>query len=160
MGIISGYKDKIAKEVSELCEEVLSLLDETLIAEASGIEPTVFYLTMKGDCYRYLAELFKGSDDKAIIEKAQEAYKQAIDVARSLRATHHIRLGLALSYSVFYYEIVEDPEIACKLAKNAFDSAIGELDTTEERDERDSAPIMQLLRDNFIFWTKDVKEND
>ena len=68
-------------------------------------------------------------------------------------------MGLALNYSVFYYEIVGSPDLACKLAKQAFDQAIAELDTLEEDEYRDSAAIMQLLRDNLTLWTTDMKDD-
>ena len=158
--LVSDYKKKIEKELNDICEDVLNLLDETLIPGTSGIEPTIFYLKMKGDYYRYLAEFYKGNDNKEVIDKAQEAYKQATQAAMPLKATHPIRLGLALNYSVFYYEIVESPEIACKHAKAAFDSAIAELDALEEEEYRDSAAIMQLLRDNLTLWTTDMKGDD
>ena len=114
---------------------------------------------MKGDYYRYLAEFLKGKDNSEVIEKAQEAYQKASQAANNLKATHPIRLGLALNYSVFYYEIVNSPELACKLAKQAFDSAIAELDSLEEDEYRDSAAIMQLLRDNLTLWTTDMKDD-
>lgn len=41
-----------------------------------------------------------------------------------LAPTHPIRLGLALNFSVFYYEILNSPDQACHLAKQAFDDAI------------------------------------
>lgn len=54
-----------------------------------------------------------------------EAYKNATDVAQTdLAPTHPIRLGLALNFSVFYYEILNSPDQACHLAKQAFDDAI------------------------------------
>ena len=76
-----------------------------------------------------------------------------------MKTTHPIRLGLALNYSVFYYEILNSPDHACNLAKKAFDSAIADLDGLEEDEYRDSATIMQLLRDNLTLWTSDLAVN-
>jgi 14-3-3 protein epsilon len=70
-----------------------------------------------------------------------------------LTPTHPIRLGLALNFSVFYYEILNSPDRACHLAKQAFDDAIAELDSLSEESYRDSTLIMQLLRDNLTLWT-------
>ena len=66
-------------------------------------------------------------------------------------------LGLALNFSVFYYEILNKPDEACKLAKKAFDDAIAELDTLSEDSYKDSTLIMQLLRDNLTLWTSDMQ---
>ena len=66
-----------------------------------------------------------------------------------MQPTHPIRLGLALNFSVFYYEILNSPERACHLAKQAFDDAIAELDSLNEDSYKDSTLIMQLLRDNL-----------
>jgi 14-3-3 protein epsilon len=82
------------------------------------------------------------------------APKTATDVAQTeLTPTHPIRLGLALNFSVFYYEILNSPDRACHLAKQAFDDAIAELDSLSEESYRDSTLIMQLLRDNLTLWT-------
>ena len=81
-------------------------------------------------------------------------YQNATDVAQTeLTPTHPIRLGLALNFSVFYYEILNSPDRACHLAKQAFDDAIAELDSLSEESYRDSTLIMQLLRDNLTLWT-------
>ena len=58
---------------------------------------------------------------------------------------------------MFYYEILNSPERACRLAKGAFDDAIAELDTLEEDSYKDSTLIMQLLRDNLTLWTSDMQ---
>lgn len=63
-----------------------------------------------------------------------------------------------MNYSVFYYEILNSPDHACKLAKQAFDNAIADLDGLEEEEYRDSATIMQLLRDNLTLWTSDLAD--
>lgn len=88
------------------------------------------------------------------------AYKAASEIATTdLPPTHPIRLGLALNFSVFYYEILNSPERACRLAKTAFDDAIAELDTLSEDSYKDSTLIMQLLRDNLTLWASDVNHN-
>src|SRR3954468_9020330 len=95
-----------------------------------------------------------GEKRKQSADKSLEAYKNATEVAQTdLAPTHPIRLGLALNFSVFYYEILNSPDQACHLAKQAFDDAIAELDTLSEESYKDSTLIMQLLRDNLTLWT-------
>ena len=105
-----------------------------------------------------MAEFATGDARKNASEQSLIAYKAATDVAVSeLAPTHPIRLGLALNFSVFYYEILSAPERACQLAKQAFDEAISELDTLSEESYKDSTLIMQLLRDNLTLWTSDMQ---
>ena len=155
---IKGYRAKIEKELEDICNDVLELLDKVLIKNSKNPEAKVFFLKMKGDYYRYLGEFLTGDRRKNVIQLAQEAYKVASNEAEALKTTHPIRLGLALNYSVFYYEILNSPDHACKLAKAAFDNAIAELDGLEEDEYRDSATIMQLLRDNLTLWTSDLAD--
>lgn len=54
----------------------------------------------------------------AVVDDSQKAYQEAFDIAKSkMQPTHPIRLGLALNFSVFYYEIINSPARACHLAK-------------------------------------------
>jgi len=153
------YRDKIETELRNVCQEVLGLLDKHLIAKSSTPEGKVFYLKMKGDYYRYLAEVAAGSARTEIVGDSQNAYQEAFDISKTkMPPTHPIRLGLALNFSVFYYEILNSPDRACHLAKQAFDDAIAELDTLSEESYKDSTLIMQLLRDNLTLWTSDQPE--
>jgi 14-3-3 protein epsilon len=154
VGTIREYRQKIETELEKVCQDVLDVLDESLIPKAESGESKVFYHKMKGDYHRYLAEFASGEKRKVAATAAHEAYKTATDVAQTeLTPTHPIRLGLALNFSVFYYEILNSPDRACHLAKQAFDDAIAELDSLSEESYRDSTLIMQLLRDNLTLWT-------
>lgn len=113
----------------------------------------------KGDYHRYSAEFATGNNRKEAAEDSLVAYKAATEIATTeLPPTHPIRLGLALNFSVFYYEILNSPERACRLAKTSFDDAIAELDTLSEESYKDSTLIMQLLRDNLTLWTSDMQQ--
>ncbi|KAM9365726.1 14-3-3 protein beta/alpha-1-like isoform 1-T2 [Pholidichthys leucotaenia] len=150
------YRTLIETELNEICQDVLKLLDNYLIPKTTQAESKVFYLKMKGDYFRYLSEVAAGDLKKDTMCCSQEAYQMAFDISKSeMQPTHPIRLGLALNFSVFFYEILNSPEQACCLAKTAFDEAIAELDTLNEDSYKDSTLIMQLLRDNLTLWTSE-----
>jgi len=145
-----------------------------------------FFFCNKGDYHRYLAEFKSGDARDTAAKHAQEAYETASEIMQvyfpnvfvvvkkrktlkkssffspktELPPTHPIRLGLALNFSVFQYEIANAPEKACQLAKQAFDDAIAELDTLSEDSYKDSTLIMQLLRDNLTLWTSDMQDEN
>ena len=122
-----------------------------------------FVRCRKGDYHRYLAEFTTGDEKAKAADDALTAYKAASDLALpddGLPTTHPIRLGMALNFSVFYYEILNDKDKAVKLAKSAFDEAVSELDSLSEESYKDSTLIMQLLRDNLTLWTSDEGEDE
>merc|ERR1712094_40524 len=95
-----------------------------------------------------------GDKKSAAANKAKAAYDDAMGAASELAVTHPIRLGLALNFSVFHYEVLSNPEEACKMARTAFEDAIAELDNVSEDSYKDST-LIQLLRDNLTLWTSD-----
>jgi 14-3-3 protein epsilon len=154
--IIKDYKAKIEQELVEICNDILSIIEDSLIPNSTSEEAKVFYYKMKGDYHRYLSEFQVGGARKTSAASALDAYTAASGIASTeLPPTHPIRLGLALNFSVFYYEILNSPDRACTIAKSAFDDAIAELDTLNEESYKDSTLIMQLLRDNLTLWTSD-----
>lgn len=86
--------------------------------------------------------------------KAADCYKEASELAAELLdSTHPVRLGLALNYSVFQYEIAGDKEAGVATARGALAQAlphIGEIDDAEK--SKELSFILQLLRDNLCLW--------
>lgn len=162
LSLLREFKAKIEAELDSICDEIIKLLDSKLIKSAkANAQSEVFYLKMKGDYYRYIAEYATGDKHKAAAEKAYEAYSKANETAlKNLETTNPIRLGLALNFSVFYYEVRNDPKQACQLAKQAFDDAIADIEKIDEENYKDSTTIMQLIRDNLTLWTTELEHGD
>lgn len=156
---IQKYREVLEAELEDVCKEAISLLDMMTASETDlDNENKVFLLKMSADYYRYLAE-FK--DDLSNRENAEKYYKNAFDLAtKELPETHPTRLGLALNYSVCCYEIMKKQELACEIAKEAFDSAIEKLDTLNDSSYKDSTLIMQLLRDNLTLWSVSDQDDE
>lgn len=70
-----------------------------------------------------------------------------------LTAADPLRLGLALNFSAFCYDILKSPDHAYHLAKKAFDDAIAQLDPLSEETHGNSTVIVKLLADNLTVWT-------
>merc|ERR1712228_967639 len=152
------YCTKVEAELDKICNTILGVLDANLVPKSTADESKVFYLKMKADYYRYIAEFTDGDKKTKAAESARVAYSEAQAVAeKGLAVTHPIRLGLALNFSVFQYEVLQNPEEACKMARTAFEDAIAELDNVAEDSYKDSTLIMQLLRDNLTLWTSDAE---
>jgi len=112
--LIQTYKKVVEGELDEICGEILALLEKHLIPAVEGKkdESEVFYEKMAADYYRYLSEYKEGLSDEPSAEgtKATTHYEKAYGIAKEkLPETHPTRLGLALNYSVCYYEILKKP---------------------------------------------------
>jgi len=158
--MIDKYRGIVEAELDAVCNEVLDLLVKTTAVardSADSKEDLIFYLKMSGDYYRYLSEFRSDNDYQT---NAEKFYKEAMQIAEdTLPETHPTRLGLALNYSVCCYEILNQKEQGCNIAKKAFDSAIEKLDTLNDSSYKDSTLIMQLLRDNLTLWTTEQNED-
>ncbi|KAM9466189.1 tyrosine 3-monooxygenase/tryptophan 5-monooxygenase activation protein, theta polypeptide b isoform 1-T3 [Clarias gariepinus] len=158
--VVKEYREKVENELRDICKDVLDLLTKYLIKNSTNNENKVFYLKMKGDYFRYLAEVAP-KDDKTAVTDSQKAYQEAFDLSKKeMKSTHPIHLGLALNFSVFYYEILGSPEKACNLAKEVLEKATEDASSVSDESFNDSAIIIQLLRDNLSLWTADTGEEN
>ena len=159
---IARYKRTIDEELSALCYELIKLIDDRLLQTSKNPNNEIYFKKMKGDYYRYLAELMSENEDNAaIVENCAKCYAEADKVAKSsLPPTHPLRLGLQLNMSVFEYEIQQQPNRAVKIATSALDEAFANIDKIKEENFKESTLIMQLLRDNLTLWNQDPQANE
>ena len=154
-------KNNIEKELNDICNEIQIIIDKYLVPNASDSETKVFFLKLKGDYYRYKCEFATGKEFDDACSKAEKVYKEAYDIAnKDIPISSSTRLGLALNYSVFFYEIKGLKEEACNIAKNAFDESLKVLDDLEKSKPKDTILIIQLLKENLILWSNEMNDND
>jgi 14-3-3 protein epsilon len=163
-GNLNGVRDvkkKVENEMRKICDDIQGILDKFLVPNAKDSENKVFYLKLKGDYYRYRAEFTDGKENEENTNKADKVYKEAYDIAeKDIPIANSTRLGLALNFSVFYYEIRNFKEEACQIAKNAFEEAIKILDDLERSKAKDTILIIQLLKENLILWNNEMNEEE
>jgi len=66
-----------------------------------------------------------------------------------------IKLGLALNFSVFHYEVMKNHKAAIELADKALQDALEKIDELEEDDFRDAKSIIELLKENLTLWKEE-----
>ena len=158
---IHDIKNNIERELNQICNEIQNIIDKYLVPNAVEPEMKVFFFKLKGDYYRYKCEFASGKDFDDACEKAEKVYKEAFQIAnKEIPITNSTRLGLALNYSVFYYEIKGLKEEACNIAKNAFDESMKVLDDLEKSKAKDTLLIIQLLKENLILWSNEMNEEE
>lgn len=143
--LVDDYKKSIELELQQLCQDIIQLIEASLLQTVTKTESKIFYLKLVGDYYRYLAEIQPAEYGDKSAQYYQQAYQMACN---ELESTNCTRLAVALNYSVLLYEVIRDKQQACDISKHAFDVAIAKLDESEENSYRESTLLMQLLRDN------------
>jgi len=151
------YKKKLEDELIELCTKIIKIIDSHLLPKSSDNESKVFYHKMKADYFRYIAENIEGESKKTFSDSSLKSYEEASEIGKNLPITNPIRLGLALNFSVFHYEVLNNQDFACKIAKETLDQANKDMAGLDMDDEehKDAQSILSLLSENLNMWTNE-----
>ena len=126
---------------------------------ASTDETKSFFYKMIGDYYRYVAECADASKLETVKNGALENYQLAQTSSESLNPCNPIRLGLALNFSVFHYEVMNNHKQACELGEKALSDALEKIDDVDEETFRDAKSIIELLKENLSLWKEEEEQN-
>jgi 14-3-3 protein epsilon len=158
---LATYKQKIEDELFNQCLSIVNLVKDKCIRLAANSESKAFFLKMAGDYYRYIAESAQGDKLNEVKNGALEYYTQASEISnKDLGACNPIRLGLALNFSVFYYEVMNNHKRACELGESALQSALDKIDECDEETFRDAKSIIELLKENLSLWKEEDAEGN
>lgn len=126
---------------------------------ATTDETKAFFYKMIGDYYRYVAECAQQDKLESVKQGALENYQLASTTSESLNACNPIRLGLALNFSVFHYEVMNNHKEACELGEKALTDALEKIDDVDEETFRDAKSIIELLKENLSLWKEEEEQN-
>ena len=156
---LSAYKKKIEQELYNQCISIVDIVKKSCMGVAATDETKAFFYKMIGDYYRYVAECAQGDQLDTVKNGALENYKLAQSSSESLNACNPIRLGLALNFSVFHYEVMNQHKQACELGEAALSDALEKIDDVDEETFRDAKSIIELLKENLSLWKEEEEQN-
>ena len=151
------YKTGIESKLQDDCQRIIDMINNKVLSKACDGEPKAFFIKMVGDYYRYIAENAKGENLEKVKQAALAAYNEANSI--NLPPCNPIKLGLALNFSVFHYEVMKNHKAACELADQSLQDALDKIDELEEDDFRDAKSIIELLKENLTLW-REEEDND
>merc|ERR1711862_1051088 len=155
---LAQYKGGIEEQLTNDCKKIITMIQEKVLAKQCEGEPKAFFVKMVGDYYRYISENAKDQLLEDVKQKALEAYQQANEI--TLPPCNPIKLGLALNFSVFHYEVMKNHKAACELADQALQDALDKIDELQEDDFRDAKSIIELLKENLTLWKEEEEGGD
>ena len=120
-------------------------------------ESSVLYYKLKGDYYRYLSTFF---ESKEYSQNALVSYKKSTELAESLSPINPIKIDLALSFSVFNYDVLKNTEDAISIATEALNEGVERLNEISDVDAKDASISLQMLKDNLENWNKETVVDD
>lgn len=153
---VQQLKAQMVREIGEVCDDVIALINGKLLPAADGAEAKVFFHKMAADYHRYHAEVLS-SGSPACTEQcsaARKAYEAAQGAAAGIdNKAEPIVLGLMLNYSVFLFEIEKEQSAGYELAKATFESGLPALNDVQDEDTYgEAAQMLELMQDNITNW--------
>lgn len=146
---LRSFKNSIEEELGTLLTSYIASIDSAFLAHPTSEPSRVLFLKMKADYCRYLAEIGRMPG-----AQVQSVYTQAYDAARSsLGPAHPFRTGIALNFSVFYYEILQNHDAAIQIARQAFDDASAAVKALPADERNDAMEVINLISVNLKAWS-------
>ena len=144
------------KHLKTYCDDGISLIDKSLLEHANDPASKAYFLKMKGDLYRYIYEYTNEENKEELLQKAQTAYKSAIQIStEQLNCQDPVRLGTLLNYAVFLYEHMKNYDEAITILRDALHMAEDEKEKLSNNSSNESITIIQVIQANLANWSND-----
>ena len=158
--LINEIKIEKEKLILKRCDRIIKLINENILNQKLNDEETAKYLKLKGDYYRYMAEITTGHLLFINKQNAFHNYNEARDLVKNLDDLNATKLNISLNYSVFLNEILNMRINSFFYAKEALYNALKSLKNCSEEvltseDMKDTLMIIETLNNNVEDWYKE-----
>lgn len=156
--LIDNQISRFVYDIQVFCKETINtieILESKLDKDDKNSK--IFYLSFKGDYYKYMAEVSEEIEFLSIVELADDCYREAFEMCKLyLEPQNNLTLSVALNYSVFIYLITDDTKRAYGIADNVYRQAIQKI----EQDKRSSETeiLIKLIEENLTIWKIEIEE--
>ena len=153
---------KLELKIKEFCQEMINKSDKLkkdYIDNIDNLPSKIFYMKIKADYYRYLAEIANEEEFPEVLKEArdcyEEAYKLCTDGTSNIAPQDALALSVVLNYTVFLYFILDDTRFAFGIADKAYKAAMCNL-TLEANGNVEKDPEVEVLikriEENLTIW--------
>lgn len=155
--MMNEIKQMYEETITKACDKIINQINTYIISKTKSDAGVSLFLKVKADHYRYMAEITNGQMLFNNKQNAFQFYKQAYEKSQKLDDLDSIKLGIALNYSVFIYEILNKRINAIFYAKESLTKALYKLKVfsdTELADSRlkESLSIIDIMNENVHNW--------
>ncbi|XP_037932172.1 14-3-3 family protein artA-like [Teleopsis dalmanni] len=139
----------IEKEMRFHCKNILQMLEQKIIPNAKDDNTMVLCHKLIGDYNRCLAEF--EVTPAIFTEKSFNAYREAYKIGtKKLEAVSPVYLAMVLNYSLFLYEILNEPKDALDILVNVRNRVVMHKDAKKLDEETNM--IFELINQNIGQW--------
>ena len=157
--LIREYKKKIENEILRVSEDLQDVTSQSQMPSSiEDPEGLIFYNKLKGDYSRYIAEVTLEDKFQKAVSNAQLAYKSAWEMCKEhLKGSDTLRLGVALNYAVFFFEVMNEPLKAIRLAKDSQKISKEDMEMLGQAKNKQNLTIYKLIKDNISQWENEME---
>ena len=161
---IKDYRKKIETELNNNIQSIINTLDSTLIKNSETNETKIFYLKLKGDLSRYIAEYEKGIIRDKAVSQGLKAYQDAMNLTKNMPIMDRNILGLILNFSIFNYEVFGERKNAIAIGDECIKKVEKEIPSFDmDKSDENYDVIMDIInkiKHNVKVWKIEEDEQN
>ncbi|OHS99521.1 14-3-3-like protein GF14 epsilon [Tritrichomonas foetus] len=152
---LNSYQNRLYNELSTLSYECIDYIDRFIFKNVENTDEKIFFLKLKADHYRYMAESLPESERWQSSSAAHQSYEESIKMAKSsLSPTNPVYINTILNYSVFLHEILKRYDDALTISEDFLEKLDEIIQSIPDSLTNEMKSIVKRIKGNVDMWKK------